>query len=116
MCLPCGRTYVRRREETSVTALSFSRASKEQAKARIALTGPTGSGKTYTALVVASGLGERVALIDSERGSASKYADEFAFDTLQLTRFEPAALVEALAVAGHAGYDALIVDSFSHFW
>jgi hypothetical protein len=99
-----------------VTTLSFSRASKEQAKARIALTGPTGSGKTYTALVVASGLGQRIAVIDSERGSASKYADEFAFDTVQLTRFEPPALVDALAIAGHAGYDVLIVDSFSHFW
>jgi energy-coupling factor transporter ATP-binding protein EcfA2 len=99
-----------------VATLSFSRASKEQAKARIALTGPTGSGKTYTALVVAGGLGEKVALIDTERGSASKYADEFTFDTLQLVSFEPAALVDALAVAAHDGYDALVVDSFSHFW
>jgi hypothetical protein len=99
-----------------VSTLSFSRASKEQAKARIALTGPTGSGKTYTALVAATGLGERVAVIDTERGSASKYADEFTFDTLQLTSFEPSALVEALAVAAHAGYDVLVVDSFSHFW
>jgi energy-coupling factor transporter ATP-binding protein EcfA2 len=99
-----------------VATLSFSRASKEQAKARIALTGPTGSGKTYTALVVAGGLGEKVALIDTERGSASKYADEFTFDTLQLVSFEPPALVDALAVAAHDGYDALVVDSFSHFW
>jgi hypothetical protein len=105
-----------RGEENSVTTLSFSPASKEQAKARIALTGPTGSGKTYTALVVAGELGKRVAVIDTERGSASKYADEFTFDTLQLTRFEPSALVDALAVAAHAGYDALVVDSFSHFW
>jgi AAA domain-containing protein len=99
-----------------VTTLTFSRANKEQAKARIALTGPTGSGKTYTALVAATGLGERVAVIDTERGSASKYADEFTFDTLQLTSFEPPALVEALAVAAHAGYEVLIIDSFSHFW
>jgi hypothetical protein len=99
-----------------MTTLSFSPASKEQAKARIALTGPTGSGKTYTALIVAGGLGKRVAVIDTERGSASKYADEFTFDTLQLTRFEPSALIDALAVAAHAGYDTLIVDSFSHFW
>jgi AAA domain len=106
----------KRSEENSVATLTFSRANKEQAKARIALTGPTGSGKTYTALVVAGGLGERVAVIDTERGSASKYADEFTFDTLQLTSFEPSALVDALAVAQHAGYDVLVVDSFSHFW
>jgi polynucleotide 5'-kinase involved in rRNA processing len=52
--------------------LTFSHASKEQAKARIALTGPSGSGKTYTALVVGTELGKRVAVIDTERGSAAK--------------------------------------------
>ncbi|MGJ3562103.1 AAA family ATPase [Streptomyces sp. INA 01156] len=66
-------------------------ATKEQAKARIALTGPTGSGKTYSALVIGTGIGDRIALIDTEHGSASKYADEFAFDTLPLATFEPRA-------------------------
>jgi hypothetical protein len=99
-----------------MTHLTFSHASKEQAKARIALTGPSGSGKTYTALAVGTGLGKRVALIDTERSSAAKYADQFSFDTLQLVTFEPAVLVDALAVAADAGYDVLIVDSFSHFW
>src|SRR5436190_12646790 len=103
----------KRTSRDSVATLSVSRASKEQAKARIALAGPAGSGKTYSAVVVAGGLGEKVALIDTERGSASKYADEFTFDTLQLVSFEPAALVDALAVAAHDGYDALVVDSFS---
>ncbi|TNY35086.1 ATP-binding protein [Thermomonospora catenispora] len=95
---------------------TFVPATKEKAKARIALTGPTGSGKTYTALITARVLGERIALIDTERGSASKYADEFAFQTLQLTTFEPQTLVKALAVAAHEGFDVVIVDSLSHFW
>lgn len=99
-----------------MTQLTFSHASKEQAKARIALAGPSGSGKTYTALAVGTRLGEHVAVIDTERGSAAKYADLFGFDTLQLVTFEPAVLVDALAVAADAGYDVLIVDSFSHFW
>jgi hypothetical protein len=99
-----------------MTHLTFSHASKEQAKARIALTGPSGSGKTYTALAVGTALGKRVALIDTERSSAAKYADLFSFDTLQLVTFEPAVLVDALAIAADAGYDVLIVDSFSHFW
>jgi hypothetical protein len=96
--------------------LTFTHASKEQAKARIALTGPSGSGKTYTALVVATELGERVAVVDTERGSAAKYADRFDFDILQMATFEPTALVDALAVAADAGYDVIVVDSFSHFW
>lgn len=96
--------------------LTFTPATKEQSKARIALAGPPGSGKTYTALTLAVGLGDRVALIDTERGTASKYADEFTFNTLQLTSFEPQVLVDALAAAGNAGYDVVIVDSMSHFW
>ena len=99
-----------------MTQRTFRSATKEQAKARIALTGPTGSGKTYTALVIGTRLADRVALIDTEHGSASKYADEFTFDTLQLATFEPAALVDALAVAAHEAYEGVIVDSLSHFW
>jgi hypothetical protein len=99
-----------------MTQLTFRSATKEQAKARIALTGPTGSGKTYTALVIGTRLADRVAVIDTEHGSASKYADEFTFDTLQFTTFEPTALVDALAVAAHRTYEVVIVDSLSHFW
>ncbi|MBL3669609.1 ATP-binding protein [Streptomyces sp. M2CJ-2] len=99
-----------------MNSFTFTPATKEQAKARIALTGPTGSGKTYSALVIGTAIGDRIALIDTERGSASKYADEFAFDTLPLATFEPPALVEALAVAAHEGYDVVIVDSLTHFW
>jgi AAA domain len=99
-----------------MTQLAFSPATKEQAKARIALTGPTGSGKTYTALVIGTALAKKVALIDTEHGSASKYADEYAFDTLQFASFEPVSLVDALAVAAHEAYEVVIVDSLSHFW
>jgi hypothetical protein len=99
-----------------MTQLTFRSATKEQAKARIALTGPTGSGKTYTALVIGTRLADRVALIDTEHGSASKYADEFTFDTLQFATFEPRALVDALAVAAQGAYEVVIVDSLSHFW
>ena len=94
----------------------FRPATKEQAKARVALDGPSGSGKTYTGLTIATALGERIAVIDTERGSASKYANEFAFDVLEMTHFSPTDLVEALAAAGAAGYDAVMVDSLTHFW
>ncbi len=96
--------------------MPFQKASKAQAKARLGLIGPAGSGKTYTALRIASALGARIAVIDTEHGSASKYADEFAFDTLQLTSFHPQRYVEAIEEAGQAGYDVLIIDSGSHEW
>lgn len=95
---------------------TFAPATKEQAKARIALAGPSGSGKTYTALRLGAVLGRRHAVIDTERGSASKYADEFGFDTLRMTKFDPRMLVDALAAAADAAYDVVTVDSMSHFW
>lgn len=96
--------------------MSFRPATKKQAKARIALAGPTGSGKTYTSLRIAQVLGKRIALLDTEHRSASKYADEFTFNTLPLDRYDPQLLIEALAVAAAEGHDVFIADSLSHFW
>lgn len=99
-----------------MNAFTFTPATKDEAKARIALTGPSGSGKTYTSLVLACALADNVAVIDTERGSASKYADEFGFSRLNLQTFEPPALIEALAAAAAAGFGAVVVDSMTHFW
>lgn len=96
--------------------MSFKKATKKQAKGRIALVGPSGSGKTYSALRIASALGKRVAVIDSERGSASKYADKFEFDVCELDSFSPLDYVKAIAEAEAAGYDVLVIDSLSHAW
>jgi len=86
----------------------------------MAIDGPSGSGKTYTALIAAfvmAGDGGRVAVIDTERGSAAKYADRFPeFDVLELRTFSPQTYTEAIKIAGEAGYDVLVVDSLSHAW
>lgn len=99
-------------------AVTFQRATKHQAKLRLALIGLAGSGKTYSALAVATNLvpGGRVALIDTERGSASLYADRFSFDTLDLERHAPDEYVEAIQAAEKAGYDVVVIDSLSHAW
>lgn len=97
-------------------AVSFQKATKKQARLRLALIGPSGSGKTFTALRVASGLGKRIAVIDSERGSAAKYADRFEFDAVELETFSPQTYIEAIKAADGAGYDVLIIDSLSHAW
>ena len=100
-------------------ALSFKPATKTQAKARVALAGPSGSGKTWTALRIAQALGSRIAVIDTERGSASKYAGENGmphFDVLELESFHPNLYMEAIHTAEQAGYEVLIIDSLSHAW
>jgi len=97
-------------------SVQFTKATKRKARARIAFAGPPGSGKTWTGLLFASVLGDKVAVIDTERGSASKYADAFQFDTIELTTFEAEKYIEGIEAASAAGYDVLVIDSLSHAW
>jgi hypothetical protein len=97
-------------------AIEFRRAVKRDAKVRLALTGPSGSGKTYTLLKIASELGGPIALVDTERRSAEKYADLFEFDTLPLESFSPDLVPRLIETAVANGYRVLIIDSLSHFW
>lgn len=96
--------------------VEFRKATKRNARARVALIGPSGSGKTFTALRIACALGQRVAVIDTEHGSASKYADRFNFDVLELEDFAPQQYIEGIKAAEVAGYDVLVIDSLSHAW
>jgi hypothetical protein len=98
--------------------MPFVRARKSESKLRLALAGPAGSGKTWTALTLATALaaGKGIAVIDTERGSASKYADLFAFDVLELESFHPDRYVEAISDAVAGGYAVVVVDSLSHAW
>lgn len=96
----------------------FEPATKDKAKARIALDGPSGSGKTWTALLTATSLGGPIAVIDTERGSAAKYSGRngFTFNHLRMHKYDPRDLVKALASAAASGHETVIVDSLSHFW
>lgn len=98
--------------------MQFEKATKTASRLRMALVGPSGAGKTFTALTIAAALADlRVAVIDTERGSAAKYADRFDFDVLELERHSPANYVEAIETAIAAGsFDVLVVDSLSHAW
>lgn len=106
--------------------MSFKKATKKKSKARIALIGPAGSGKTFTALRLAHGLSEggSIAVFDTERGSASKYAGDpnpdggsFEFDCMDdMTDFDVRRYINAIEEAGKSGYDVLIIDSLSHAW
>ena len=94
---------------------AFRKAVKAEAKLRLCLIGPSGSGKTLTSLKIAAGLGGPVAVIDSERGSSEKYADDFDFDVCELESFNPMRYVDALESAA-GEYPVVIIDSLSHAW
>jgi hypothetical protein len=104
-----------RSEEERVMA-GFKKATKAAAKLRAAFFGPSGAGKTFSALRVATGLGGPIAVIDTERGSASKYSDRFAFDVLDLEDQSIEGYVSAIAMAAEGGYRVLVIDSLSHGW
>lgn len=92
----------------------YKKAQKSNRKLRMAIAGIAGTGKTYTALRLASELGSRVALLDTERSSAEVYSDRFNFDVAQLDTHHPQNYVDAIKAA--QDYDVLIVDSLSHAW
>ena len=99
--------------------ISFAKAVKYEAKGRIALIGPAGSGKSYTMLIAArtlAGPDGKIAAIDTEQGSLAKYADQFDFDVCPLSEFTAQNFLEALHTAEKEGYSVFCVDSLSHFW
>jgi len=83
-----------------------------------AIAGTTGTGKTFSALKLATGLAGptgKIAFIDTEAGRALHYADQFRFDHLDLKApFRPAAYRDAIVAAEEAGYDVIVIDSMSH--
>lgn len=87
-------------------------------KARVAFAGPSGSGKTWTALETAAVLAgdQPVLVIDTERGSASLYADEFTFDTIDWSPpYDPRELADCIA-DNDQSYGCIVIDSLTHFW
>lgn len=98
--------------------MAFTKAVKTKSKLRLAIFGPSGGGKTFSALRIAKGMAppEKIALIDTEHGSAAKYSDRFAFDTDELSNPSIDNLIRKLEEAACAGYEVVIIDSLSHAW
>ncbi|MFI0742494.1 AAA family ATPase [Streptomyces sp. NPDC021100] len=95
----------------------FAPAVRQQRKARIVLDGPPGSGTTYTSLALATAIGTRVAVVDTQRGKSGLYAQTFTFDACPpLTYFSPETLVTALAHCADQGYDTVVIATLSSFW
>lgn len=101
--------------------MAFVKAKKEKIWTKILLGGSSGSGKTYSALRLATGLakkcGSGIAAIDTEAGRIRYYANEFDFSDMQLTEpFTPEKYIEAINDAVDSGFKVLIIDSISHEW
>lgn len=102
-----------------MSTFEIHRATKRRAKLRLGMSGPAGSGKTYSALKIASGLGGRIGMIDTEHGSGDLYADLLpeGYDVLTLTPpYTPARYIEAIHALEDIGVSTIIVDSLTHAW
>lgn len=97
--------------------MTFEPAVRENVPTLIGLAGGTGSGKTVSAMRIATGLAgaNRFAVIDTENRRSRMYAEWFRFDVLDLDPpFEPARYLDAILEADQAGYPVIVVDSMSH--
>ncbi len=94
---------------------------RKKAKIKMALQAPAGAGKTYSSLLLAHGLTNgdfsKIAIIDTENGSADLYAHLGQYNVLTLTPpFTPENYIKAIDVCEKAGMEVIIIDSISHCW
>lgn len=101
-------------------SLVLKKATRKQVKLRLNISAPSGAGKTYSALRMAKGLcgdWSKVAVIDTENGSASLYSDLGDFNTIDLTPpYTPEKYIGAINMCVQAGMEVIIIDSSTHEW
>ncbi len=100
--------------------MKLQKAERHQVKLRIGLSGPSGFGKTYSALLLAYGITNdwnKIALIDTENKSASLYSHIGDFNVLSLDEpFTPERYIKAIKLCEESDIEIIIIDSISHEW
>jgi len=100
--------------------MQLRKSERKQAKIKLALQGVSGSGKTYSALLLAYGITNdwsKIALIDSEQGSGDLYAHLGQYNVITLQApYTPEVYIEAIEICEEAGMEVVIIDSLSHCW
>ncbi len=100
--------------------MKLQQAKKQQVKLRVGLSGASGFGKTYSALLLAYGITNdwtKIAIIDTENSSANLYANLGSYNVLSLkTPYSPERYIEAVRVAENASMEVIIIDSITHEW
>lgn len=100
--------------------MALRKATRSKAKIRLGLSAVSGGGKTYSAILIAKGLcGDlsKVAIIDTENGSADLYAHLGEYNVLPLTApYSPEAYIKAIKECEKEGMEVIIIDSITHEW
>jgi hypothetical protein len=99
---------------------TLKKATRKQVKLRLGISAVSGGGKTYSALLLAHGLigsWDKIAVIDTENGSASLYSHLGEFNVIELQApFSPERYIQAIKSCEDAGMECIVVDSITHEW
>jgi hypothetical protein len=100
--------------------MKLQQARRNQVKLRLGLSGASGFGKTYSALLLAYGITNdwsKIAIIDTENNSANLYAHLGNFNVLPLNEpYTPEQYINALKTCEKASMEVIIIDSITHEW
>lgn len=97
--------------------MEIRKAERKKAKLRLGIAAPSGAGKTYSALLMAFGLGGKIGLIDTEHGSGDLYAHLGDYDIINIEApYTVKKYIEAISAFEAAEYGTVIIDSLSHAW
>jgi hypothetical protein len=97
--------------------MEIRKAVRQKARLRLGIVASSGAGKTYSALLIAQGLGGKIGLIDTEHGSGDLYAHLGDYDIINIEApYTIAKYRAAVNAFESAGYATIIIDSLSHAW
>lgn len=100
--------------------MEFRKATRKKAKIRLGLSAVSGGGKTYSAILIAKGITgdlSKVAIIDTENGSADLYENLGDYNVLPITApFTPEKYIDAIKLCESKGMEVIIIDSITHEW
>lgn len=110
-----------------MASFKIKKAKREKIYVKIALMAPSGGGKTYSSLRLATGMAQeieketgkkaKILLANTEQKRGYYYANEFDYDIVDIDApHEPEKYVDLIDYAVQEGYDILILDSSSHEW
>lgn len=100
--------------------MKLQKAQRNQVKLRLGLSGASGFGKSYSALLLAYGITNdwtKIAIIDTENNSASLYSHLGDFNVLSLNEpYTPERYIQAIEVCEKEEIEVVIIDSITHEW
>lgn len=106
---------------------TIQKATRKNVSIKVALMSPSGGGKTYSSLRLATGMAKelermngkksRIIMINTEGARGYYYANEFDYEVVDINPpYNPEKFIQAIQFVEREGADIIIMDSTSHEW